>query len=455
MILIADIDIQLLLAVQYACNKTGTKIPWKETAEVLGPKFTEGAIVQHLSKLRTKRDELNKPCPPPLKRAAGSTSKNGMERKKTLLPSPMEDLPLRSTRQSAAANRRGEDSEDDMYVPKRKAPTRRKNDDDDATYARKLKEEQKKREDARRPDTPSSDSSESIYTIKKKAQARARQNGYPTDLFHAANMKADPSEPVQKLVHTNAEWLKDFAARVESDDDESYSESTSNSQSNAQSVKKTKVVTLKVESEQLASVEREESGIDGPRYVDPAAFPAPVTPTQVPRVVINQPPQRRGANLPYMPTDNQQFGFMAPQNFHGMQNTVYPGIYPVQYPSSAPSPFDIVEPVVPNQAQTTQSVGHTDFNFMDSYPMVEVPQDLIRNDIMRQNGFPQEMGYSQNYGQGYTQHYNQNYDQFYEEELFPNVNINATETPRVKHEGDATGPNDTQDTQDTMDTKEF
>jgi hypothetical protein len=440
LILIADIDIQLLLAVQYACNKTGTKIPWKETAEVLGPKFTEGAIVQHLSKLRTKRDELKKPCPPPLKRAAGSSSKNGMEHKKTLLPSPMEDLPLRSTRQSAAENRRVEDSEDDVYAPKRK-------------------EEQKKREPARHSDTSSSDGSESIYTIKAKTHTRAHQKHYPTDLFLAASMKPDSSEPVQKLIHTNAEWLKDFAARSKSDDDESYSESTSSSQSTgqstAQSVKKTKIVTLKIESEHLASVESEESGIGEPRYVELAAFPAPVTPPQVPRVVVNQPPQRRGTNLPYMASNNHQFGFMAPQNFHGMQNTVYSGIYPVQYPSSAPSPFDIMEPVVPNRAQTTQSVGHTDYNFMDSYPIVEVPPELIRNDIMRQNDFPQEMGYSQNYGQDYTQHYHQTYDQFYEEELFPNVNIDATESPCVKHEGNFIGPNDTQDTQDIMGTKEL
>ena len=70
---IADLDILLLLTVQQSCNKNGVKIPWDKVAENMGPKFTEGAIVQHLSKLRLRREAEGKAVPPPLRRSAGST----------------------------------------------------------------------------------------------------------------------------------------------------------------------------------------------------------------------------------------------------------------------------------------------------------------------------------------------------------------------------------------------
>lgn len=54
---------------QYVCNATGNKIPWAKIAESMGKPFTEGAIVQHLSKLRTRRMSEEKPVPPPLRRS--------------------------------------------------------------------------------------------------------------------------------------------------------------------------------------------------------------------------------------------------------------------------------------------------------------------------------------------------------------------------------------------------
>ena len=345
MIVIADIDIQLLLAIQWACNKTGTKIPWKECAEIMGSKFTEGAIVQHLSKLRVKREELDKPCPPPLKRAAGSSSKNDMSQKKSLLPSATEDTPPRSKRKREAANRRQDDSEDD------------------------------------------------IYTVKRKAQQRARKNGNAKDLFNPGSMKSDPGSPTQKLVHANAPWLKDLSRRDELDDDETYNEgsSTGSSQSTAQSAKQSKMVTFKMEPERLASVEADEARIDGSRYVDPAAFPAPVTPTQVPRTIVNQAPQRRTSFLPYMPvTDVSSFPTMS-QNPHNP----YGSIYPVQFPSSAPSPFNVANRVMPAQTptQTTEASG---YDFMTAYPQVEIPYELS-DEFMSQNGYAEQVLYGQNF----------------------------------------------------------
>ncbi|KAJ5988585.1 hypothetical protein N7481_003795 [Penicillium waksmanii] len=72
-----DIDTHLLLAIQAACNSSNTKIPWDLVASTMGPKYTEGAIVQHLSKLRSRRVRDGKIVPPPLRRAAAGSHKGG------------------------------------------------------------------------------------------------------------------------------------------------------------------------------------------------------------------------------------------------------------------------------------------------------------------------------------------------------------------------------------------
>ena len=44
------------------------RIPWDGVAKLMGEKFSDGAIVQHMSKLRQKMVENELPVPPPLKR---------------------------------------------------------------------------------------------------------------------------------------------------------------------------------------------------------------------------------------------------------------------------------------------------------------------------------------------------------------------------------------------------
>ncbi|KAL3467118.1 hypothetical protein BJX64DRAFT_248885 [Aspergillus heterothallicus] len=63
----------LLLTIQSVCNAEGIRIPWAEVARVMQHKTTEGAIVQHLTKLRKRRVEAEKAVPPPLKRCLGGS----------------------------------------------------------------------------------------------------------------------------------------------------------------------------------------------------------------------------------------------------------------------------------------------------------------------------------------------------------------------------------------------
>jgi hypothetical protein len=81
------------LSIQYACNEAGLRIPWDNVAKLMGEKFSDGAIVQHMSKLRQKMVENNLPVPPPLKR--GTTvvpskiyATSGTSRRKSMPETP-------------------------------------------------------------------------------------------------------------------------------------------------------------------------------------------------------------------------------------------------------------------------------------------------------------------------------------------------------------------------------
>ncbi|EXJ61011.1 hypothetical protein A1O7_05164 [Cladophialophora yegresii CBS 114405] len=63
-----DLDKGLMLCIQYACTEAGLKIPWARVAEIMGPTFTEGGIVQHLAKLRNLMMSAGIPVPPSVKR---------------------------------------------------------------------------------------------------------------------------------------------------------------------------------------------------------------------------------------------------------------------------------------------------------------------------------------------------------------------------------------------------
>ncbi|KAI9784693.1 MAG: hypothetical protein M1816_000758 [Peltula sp. TS41687] len=64
-------DQRLLLCIQYVCSEKGVKLPWEEIAKRLDDKATEGAVLQHLSKVRAKLVQQNQEVPP-LRRGAGT-----------------------------------------------------------------------------------------------------------------------------------------------------------------------------------------------------------------------------------------------------------------------------------------------------------------------------------------------------------------------------------------------
>lgn len=68
---IDELDKQLLLTIQSVCNIAGIKIPWDKVGQSMGNNISEGAVVQHLAKLRQRMSGQGLDVPPPLKR--GST----------------------------------------------------------------------------------------------------------------------------------------------------------------------------------------------------------------------------------------------------------------------------------------------------------------------------------------------------------------------------------------------
>ncbi|PYI05085.1 hypothetical protein BO78DRAFT_447962 [Aspergillus sclerotiicarbonarius CBS 121057] len=121
----------LLLTVQSVCNTKSIKIPWADVARTMGHNVTEGAIVQHLAKLRSRRVAAEKAVPPPLRRGGvGALCKSTAE-------SPTRDVqeerPKRNSIQSKASSgeswskaRHQDTSSDEDWVEERASRTRKK-----------------------------------------------------------------------------------------------------------------------------------------------------------------------------------------------------------------------------------------------------------------------------------------------------------------------------------------
>ncbi|KAJ6005132.1 hypothetical protein N7540_012931 [Penicillium herquei] len=127
-----DLDIQLLLTVQQSCNATGIKIPWALCAETMGTKFTEGAIIQHLSKLRTRREAENKPVPPPLRRSIPATASTTgkTNRRKSTSKKDNEQAPSSKSSEGILTDDEPVDwtSEEENQNPKRRRKSKKDSD---------------------------------------------------------------------------------------------------------------------------------------------------------------------------------------------------------------------------------------------------------------------------------------------------------------------------------------
>lgn len=70
-------DKKLLLTIQSVCNTDGVKIPWDKVGEIMGDQITDGAVIQHLAKLRQRMVAQGLSVPPPLRRGGASLISTG------------------------------------------------------------------------------------------------------------------------------------------------------------------------------------------------------------------------------------------------------------------------------------------------------------------------------------------------------------------------------------------
>ncbi|EZG06425.1 hypothetical protein H106_04187 [Trichophyton rubrum CBS 735.88] len=156
-----ELDRKLLLSIQSACNKCGVRIPWIEVALMMGSNITDGAIIQHLAKLRVRMVELGQDVPPPLRRSAGSAPKSAeAEEGDTPVPKP------------AAARKANS---------RKKGPKRSIYDSDDETYD-EGKEPNNKKSKAKKGKGPSNKNNDEVESVPIKVEEEAEDIGVISEL---------------------------------------------------------------------------------------------------------------------------------------------------------------------------------------------------------------------------------------------------------------------------------
>lgn len=70
-------DKKLLLTIQSVCNADGVKIPWDKVGRIMGEQISDGAVIQHLAKVRQRMVRQGLSVPPPLRRGGGTMISTG------------------------------------------------------------------------------------------------------------------------------------------------------------------------------------------------------------------------------------------------------------------------------------------------------------------------------------------------------------------------------------------
>ena len=70
-------DKKLLLTIQSVCNAEGVKVPWDKVGRIMGDRISDGAVIQHLAKLRQRMVSQGLSVPPPLRRGGGTMISTG------------------------------------------------------------------------------------------------------------------------------------------------------------------------------------------------------------------------------------------------------------------------------------------------------------------------------------------------------------------------------------------
>lgn len=302
----AELDIATLLAIQQVCSLNGIKIPWDQVAQTLGKKFTEGAIVQHLAKLRAKRLKEKKWVPDPKGRKPGAKGRGADAQ------GPCKKKKMSAEKPAAKAT----------SGPKRNLRRGARN-----TILESSDEE---------------DGDESVGSFEGHGQ------NIQSELPGAGS---DGSGNYPEGYGAGQPWLTQFVENTGlgfDSDGHGYATGSSSFGNGANETsgetssegRRETVTVLKMSGKELARIVQEGDS-KPPRYVDPNSLSFPVTPPQPMPQPRNQNPRRPG--IPeYVgddPLDPRTHGMFPIDEILG-RDTPY-------YPSSGPNPYVLPEPGMP------------------------------------------------------------------------------------------------------------
>ncbi|KAI9825229.1 MAG: hypothetical protein M1832_001263 [Thelocarpon impressellum] len=118
-----EADKRLLLAIQWGVNETKKKLPWHLILPQLDPKISEGAVLQHLTKIRSRLVEQGVQVPPPLRRGVAHTP--APQAKSKTITTSRRRARRSSTPHDSAQHGEGSDGDGDYDPDALKIPTLR------------------------------------------------------------------------------------------------------------------------------------------------------------------------------------------------------------------------------------------------------------------------------------------------------------------------------------------
>lgn len=185
-------DKKLLLTIQSVCNTDGVKIPWDKVGEIMGDQITDGAVIQHLAKLRQRMVAQGLSVPPPLRRGGVSLISTGYSGSSY---SPSKSTAARSTKaitnkaSSDATQGVKEEDEEDIDVDKASDP----DGEFLETPSKRVKREPKGRKSKVKKDS-SDDDNEHVPKAEKANGKRKRTQPEATKYKANANLEVDNAE---------------------------------------------------------------------------------------------------------------------------------------------------------------------------------------------------------------------------------------------------------------------
>ena len=161
-------DKKLLLTIQSVCNADGVKVPWDKVGAIMGDKITDGAVIQHLAKLRQRMVAQGLSVPPPLRRGGASLISTGYSGSSY---SASKSTAARNTKSSASRATQGvnEEDEEDFDVDKASDP-----DEEFAAPRSKKAKREPKGKKGRAKNEDSDDDAELVPKAEKAGGKRKR-----------------------------------------------------------------------------------------------------------------------------------------------------------------------------------------------------------------------------------------------------------------------------------------